>query len=198
MKKFFSLLLGLSVLLISLSPVIAAGPPKPFGLALDQALYNDVLNLLEQRAWGYEEFEKKGDAPVKKNSPQAGRNTFLRVKPREKEGLRTLYLFFNDKMILEAVIAGLEPRVLPDVKAELNRKYNLVKDSLMGEDSSVSYAYALWQQASFYIELQKLSPHYVRLMYVNQTYYENYREIFHKTLGTFRPRIKLVPWLNEL
>jgi len=198
MKNHFSSILVLLILLIFFSPVSAADPPKPFGLMPNQALYEDVLNQLEQKSWRYEEFERKGYAPVNKNSSRAGRNTFLRVKPREMEGLRTLYLFLNDDRKLEAVIATLEPQVLSDVKAELNRKYKMVKDSLMGEDSSVSYAYVLWEQASFYIELQKLSPHNVRLMYVHKTYYENYREVFHKTFGTFRPRPKLVPWLNEL
>ena len=114
------------------------------------------------------------------------------------EGLRTLYLFFNDRMILEAVIVGLEPQLLPDAKAELSRKYTLVKDSLLGEDSTVSYSYILWEQSSFYIELQKLIAYNLCLMYVNKTYYENYREFFHKFFETFRPRKKPVPWLNEL
>lgn len=198
MKKLLIALFFFSALLVSLNSAISADPPKPFGLVLDQATYEDVLNQFEQRSWHYDEFERKGYAPVKKNSSRAGRNTFLRVKPREMEGLRILHLFFNDNKKLEAVLAGLEPQVLPDVKIELNRKYELVKDSLMNEDSSVSYAYVLWQQASFYIELQKLSPYNVRVMYVHKTYYENYREVFHKTFGTFRPQKKMVPWLNEL
>ena len=185
-------------MLIFLSPVIAAEGLNPFGLALDQALYEDTLYQLEQRSWMYEEYERKGYVPVKKDSPRKGRNTFLRVKPKSMEGLRNLYLFFNDRMILEAVIVGLEPRLLSDVKAELNQKYKLVKDSLLGEDSTVSYPYILWKKLSFYIELQKLSAHNLRLIYVNKTHYENYREFFHKSFGTFRPRKKLVPWLNEL
>ncbi len=143
MKKLLIALFFFSALLVSLNSAISADPPKPFGLVLDQATYEDVLNQFEQRSWHYDEFERKGYAPVKKNSSRAGRNTFLRVKPREMEGLRILHLFFNDNKKLEAVLAGLEPQVLPDVKIELNRKYELVKDSLMNEDSSVSYAYVL-------------------------------------------------------
>ncbi len=198
MKNRFIPFLLISVLLACPNLAVSDDPPKPFGLILNQAGYADVLNRLEQRSWSYEEFEKKGYAPVKKNAPNAGHNTFLRVKPREMEGMRTLFLFFNDQMILNAVIATLERQIIPDIKAELNRKYQPVKDSLMGEDSTVGYAYVLWQQGSYYIELQKLAPHNVRLLYVHKTYYENFREIFHKTFGTFRPQKKPPPWLNEL
>jgi hypothetical protein len=198
MKKLIFVLTGFSVMLICLNPVIAAGKLNPFGLALDQAFYEDILDQLKQRSWMYEEYERKGYVPVKKNSPDKGRNTFLQVKPKNMEGLRNLFLFFNDKKILEAVIVGLEPHLLSDVKAELTRKYKLVKDSLLGEDSTVSYAYILWEQSSFYIELQKLTPHNLRLIYVNKIYYENYREFLYKSFGTFRPGKKLVPWLNEL
>lgn len=198
MKKLFISIFVLLVMLFSVNFASSGDPPKPFGLALDHEIYEDVLNKLEHRSWRYEEFEKKGYAPVKKNSSQAGRNTFLRAKPRDMEGLRTLFLFFNDNRKLESVIAGMEPRVLPDVKAKLNQKYQLVKDSLMGEDSTISYRFVLWEKDSFYIELQKLSPHNVRLIYVHKAYYENYREVFHKNFGTFRPRKKPVLWLDEL
>ncbi|MGD9106232.1 MAG: hypothetical protein PVJ50_09400 [Desulfobacterales bacterium] len=185
-------------MLILLRPVIATERLNPFGLALDQTLYEDTLYQLKQKSWMYEEYERKSFVPVKKDSPRKGRNTFLKVKPKSMEGLRNLYLFFNDRMILEAVIVGLEAQLLSDVKAKLNQKYKLVKDSLLGEDPTVGYAYILWEQSSFYIELQKLSTHNLRLIYVNKTYYENYREFLYKSFGTFRPRKKLVLWLNEL
>ena len=69
----------------------------------------------------HEEFEKKGYAPIKKNTPQKGRNTFLWVKPKNMEGLKTLYLFFNDRKILEAVIVRLEPQTSRACNKESNR-----------------------------------------------------------------------------
>lgn len=198
MKRLSLVLVGFSVLSIFLSPAIAAEKLNPFGLIIDQALYEDVLKELKQKSWKYEEFEKKGFTRVEKNTSQQGRNTFLWVKPKNMEGLKTLYLFFNENKILEAVIGVLERQLLPDVKAELNKKYKLVKDSLLQEDQAVSYAYILWEQSSFYIELQKRGAHNLRLIYVNKTYYENYREFLHKSFESFRPRKKLPPWLKEL
>ena len=198
MKKLLLLILGASIIMFLSIPVFAAGQPEPFGLILDKMSYEDVLNQLNQKSWQFNEYEKKDFKPVKKNSSQLGKSTFLQIKPKKMKGLKSLYLFFNQNRILEAVIMVLDHEMLASVKEVLNQKYKLVKDSLLREDPGTSFPYMLWEQGSAFIELQKLSVHIIRLVYVNKTVYENYREFFYKSYGTFRPAQEPAPWLKDL
>ena len=197
-------MLGASILMLFSVSAFATDEPRPFGLVLNKMSYEDVLNQLNQKSWQFNEYERKDFKRVKKNSLQRGKSTFLQIKPnlqikpKKMKGLRSLYLFFSHDRMLEAVIMVLDNELMVGAKEALNQKYKLVKDSLLKEDPGTSFSYMLWEQGSSFIELQKLSVHIIRLVYVNKTVYENYREVFYKTFGIFRPPQEPAPWLKDL
>jgi hypothetical protein len=81
---------------------------------------------------------------------------------------------------------------------ELDDKYDLVRKQLMGEDFTDNYTHVLWQKGDVYIELQRLGPHFVRLVYVEKAMYENYRTFLFKTYESFRRRSSKPDWMNDL
>ena len=48
MKRLSLVLVGFAVMLICLTPIIAAERLNPFGLVLDQAFYENILDQLKQ------------------------------------------------------------------------------------------------------------------------------------------------------
>jgi len=46
--------------------------------------------------------------------------------------------------------------------------------------------------------LQRLGPHFVRLVYVEKVMYENYKTFLFKTYESFRRRIIKPEWMNDL
>jgi len=81
---------------------------------------------------------------------------------------------------------------------DLDRKYALVRKPLQGESLSSEYPHALWEKGGVYVELQRLSPHYVRLVYVEKLLYENYKEFLVKTYESFRRALVKKDWMREL
>ena len=75
---------------------------------------------------------------------------------------------------------------------------DLVKENLMGEDFTDNYTHVLWEKYNIYIELQKLSAHFVRLLYVEKVLYENYKDFLIKPYERFRRREIKPDWMKEL
>jgi hypothetical protein len=68
----------------------------------------------------------------------------------------------------------------------------------MGEDFTDNYTHVLWEKDNIYIELQKLSAHFVRLLYVEKTLYENYKDFLFKPYESFRRREIKPDWMKDL
>ena len=84
------------------------------------------------------------------------------------------------------------------VMDDLDSKYNLVKKNLMGENFTENYTHVLWEKEGVYIELQKLSDHMVRLLYVEKLLYENYKDFLFKPYESFRRREAKNEWMEKL
>jgi hypothetical protein len=172
--------------------------PKPFSLEVGKTSYHECLNIIKARSWKFQEYEKKQFRLVDEKNPSRGKNTFMVVSPKEMKGARGIRLFFSYKSILDAVIIILEPHMFEIVIDELDRKYDLVKKNLMGESFTENYTYVLWEKENVYIELQKLSPHSVRLIYVEKVLFENYKDFLFKPYESFRRRVIKPVWMKDL
>ena len=192
---FFCLM---SVAILWPPEVLSADRPNPFGFDIGETSYEESLKIINARGWKYLEYEKKQFKQIDEHNPSRGKNTFLVVTPKELSGTKGLRLFFSSKSILDAVIVILEPNMFEVVMDELDRKYNLVKKNLMGESFSENYTFVLWEKQNIYIELQKLSAHHVRLLYVEKLLFENYKDFLFKPYESFRRRQVRPEWMKDL
>jgi len=188
----------LTVMLISNSTAFPAERPNPFGLEVGQTTYEDCIKILKVRNWDFLEYEKKQFKIVDETDPARGKNTFILAKLEDMKGARGIRLFFSSQGILDAIIVTLDPDMFAVVMDELDGKYDLVKKNLMGEDFTDNYTRVLWEKDSIYIELQKLSAHFVRLLYVEKLLYENYKDFLFKPYESFRRREIKPDWMKNL
>ena len=176
----------------------SAGAPGPFGLVIGKTSYEEALNTAQQRQWRYQEYEKKHFKPIGKKDPTRGKNTFVKATPKGMQGIRSILIFLSNESTLDAVIIMLDPTLFEDVYQQLDGKYKLVEKSLKGEYLSTDYPYVLWKKDNVYIELQKPSPFRTRLVYVEKTVYENYRDFLNKHYPRFRRSQEKRGWMDEL
>ncbi len=172
--------------------------PAPFGFVAGQTTYDECLEKLKSHGWDYTEYTKKDFNLLNSESPERGRNTFLLVPKPSLPGINGIQLFFSGRQRLDAVIVNLEPKLFEIIMDELDRKYKLVKKQLEGESYSENHPRVLWEQAGTYIELQRLSPHHVRLIYVERVLYENYKDFWFKPYEAFRRRLARPDWVGDL
>ena len=198
MKKTVFLLAVFTVILILSSTAFTKESPNPFGLKVGKTTYEDCIKILKARNWGYQEYEKKQFKIIGETDPARGKNTFILAKLKDMKGARGIRLFFSSQGILDAIIVTLDPDMFAVVMDELDGKYELVKKNLMGEDFTDNYTYVLWQKGNTYIELQKLSAHFVRLLYVEKLLYENYKDFLFKPYESFRRREIKSDWMKDL
>ena len=199
MKNGSALLVSLAIFsLFWLPKAQSAQAPIPFGLEIGKASYDDALEFVQMRKWKYQEYEKKQFKEIRDQDPNRGKNTFLRSTPRDMEGARSMMLFFNSESTLDALILFLDPDLFEVVIEELDKKYELVRKSLLGESPSVDYPSVLWQQGNVYIELQKPSPTRMRLVYVNKLLYENYKDFLKKSYESYRRKQVRKEWMKDL
>ena len=184
--------------LCSLAGAKVVDAPGPFGFVIGKTSYEEALNVALQRNWRYQEYEKKHFKPIGKKDPTRGKNTFVKATPKGIEGARSILIFFNGESTVDAVIIILDPKLFEDVYQQLDGKYKLVQKSLKREYLSTDYPYALWQKDNVYIELQKASPYRTRLVYVEKTVYENYRDFLNKHYPRFRHTQEKRGWMDEL
>ncbi|KPJ79148.1 MAG: hypothetical protein AMJ54_00360 [Deltaproteobacteria bacterium SG8_13] len=177
---------------------LAADNPQPFGLQTGHTSYAAAVDLLQSRGWKFQEYEKKQFHEIGPQDPNRGKNTFLLVSPGKLEDIRRMILFFSSDSVLNALLIVIEPNLFESVMEDLDRKYKLVKKHLQGQSYSSDYTHVLWEKGTTYIELQRLSPHYVRLLYVEKLLYENYREFLVKTYESFRRGLVKKDWMKEL
>jgi hypothetical protein len=188
----------LTIFLILNSSAVAAEKPRPFGLEVGKSAYNDCIKIFKTRNWIFQEYEKKQFKSIDEKSPERGKNTFIIAHLKDMRGARGIRLFFNNHSVLDAVIVTLEPSMFAVVIDELDSKYHLVKKNLMGENFTENYTYVLWENENVYVELQKLSNHFVRLLYVEKLLYENYKDFLFKPYENFRLRETKPQWVKEL
>ena len=198
MKKTLIWLAVLTAILILNSTAFAADRPKPFGLEVGKSTYEDCIQILEARNWNFQEYEKKQFKIIDEKDPARGKNTFILAKLKDMEGARGIRLFFSSQGILDAILVTLDPNMFAAVMDELDGKYDLVKKNLMGEDFTDNYTRVLWEKNNTYIELQKLSAHFVRLLYVEKVLYENYKDFLFKPYERFRRQEMKPDWMKEL
>lgn len=192
------LMLFFSINMVGYAVAVSEEIPGPFGLRVDKTSYEEALKILESKKWKYEEYEKKQFKAIRTGSPDRGENTFLMVTPKKHKGINGIRLFFSRDSVLDAIMINLEPKLFPVVMDELDQKYKLVEKKLFGESYSTDYTHVLYQKGNIYIELQKLSTHNVRLVYVSKLLYENYKDFFHKAYESFRVRQRKEPWMKDL
>ncbi len=176
----------------------AGEPPKPFGLTIGKTTYAQTLETLQQRKWNYQEYIKKQLKLIDKKDPSRGQNTFLSVTPKDTEGVKNIMIFFDGNSELEALIVGLDPKLFYVIWDELDKKYDFVSKNLEGDYFTSDYPRILWQKESVYIELQKLSSHRVRLVYVEKMLYENFKDFLQKTYEPYRRKKSKKDWMDNL
>ena len=172
--------------------------PSPFGFQIGQTTYEACLGMLNEKKWAFQEYEKKQFKMIDADNPQRGKNTFILASPGEMKGLKGIRLFFSGQSTLDALIVNLEPNLFEIVMNELDGKYDLVQKNLLGEDFTDNFTHVLWQKGDIYIELQRLGPHFVRVVYVEKVLYENYKTFLFKTYESFRRRSIKPEWMNDL
>jgi len=176
----------------------AAEPVAPFGFGIGTFTYEETLRLLDAKDWSHTEYEKKHFKTVGPEASQRGKNTFLRVTPRQMAGVKGLLMFLNSDRMLQAMLVNLEPNLFAATMAELDDKYPLVKKKLQGESFSSDHPFVLYEQGDVYIELQMYSPHSVRILYTQKYMWENYREFLQKDYEPFRSRQNREGWMKDL
>jgi hypothetical protein len=197
MKKYLVSILAAGLTVLA-ADVAFCEKPHPFGLIVGRTTYAEAIDELKSRKWQFQEYEKKHFKEVAPDNPDRGKNSFVAVAIKDLRGLRGIRLFFNSESVLDAVIVILEPAMFEAVMDELNQKYDLVKKNLLGEDFSENYTYVLWQKGNIYVELQSLSAHQVRLLYVDKLLYENYKDFLFKPYQSFRLQQAKPEWMKDL
>jgi hypothetical protein len=180
------------------SALQADEPVAPFGIGIGAFSYDDTLKLLKTRDWPFEEYEKKQFKTVAPDAAERGRNTFLRVSPRQLNGVKGLLIFFDPERRVQAVLVNLEPGLFDPTMAQLDDKYRLVRKKLQGESFTSDHPYVLYEKDDVYVELQMYSPHRVRLLYTKKFMWENYREFLQKDYEPFRSRQNREAWMKDL
>ena len=198
MNKTIIWLVVLTVTLILDSTAFPAERPNPFGLEVGKCTYEDCINILKARNWNHQEYEKKQFKEIDEKDPARGKNTFILAKLKDLNGARGIRLFFSKQSMLDAIIITLDPNMFVAVMDEMDTKYDLVKKNLMGEDFTENYTHVLWEKDNVYIELQKLSAHFVRLLYVEKLLYENYKDFLFKPYERFRRQEIKPDWMKGL
>ena len=198
MNKTIIWLVVLTVTLILDSTAFTADRPKPFGLEVGKSTYEDCISILKARNWNYQEYEKKQFKEIDEKDPARGKNTFILAKLKDLKGARGIRLFFSNQSMLDAIIITLDPNMFVAVMDEMDTKYDLVKKNLMGEDFTENYTHVLWEKDNVYIELQRLSAHFVRLLYVEKVLYENYKDFLFKPYERFRRQEIKPDWMKDL
>ncbi|MGD8889104.1 MAG: hypothetical protein PVF53_11855 [Desulfobacterales bacterium] len=198
MNKTIIWLVVLTVTLVLDSTAYSADRPNPFGLEVGKSTYEDCINILKARNWNYQEYEKKQFKEIDEKDPARGKNTFILAKLKDMEGARGIRLFFSNQSMLDAIIITLDPNMFVAVMDEMDTKYDLVKKDLMGEDFTENYTHVLWEKDNVYIELQRLSAHFVRLLYVEKVLYENYKDFLFKPYERFRRKEIKPDWMKNL
>jgi hypothetical protein len=199
MRKMSILLAHVMILSIILGVTAYAGePPKPFDLTIGKTTYTQALETLQQRKWNYQEYIKKQLKPIDKKDPDRGKNTFLSLKPKDVEGVKNIMIFFDGNSALDALIVDLDPKFFYVIWEELDKKYDFVSKNLEGDYFTSDYPRVLWQKESVYIELQKISSHRVRLVYVEKLLYENYKDFLQKTYEPYRRKKSKKDWMDDL
>jgi len=199
MRKNFILLAHVMIMSIIFGVTASAGePPKPFGLTIGNTTYAQTLETLQQRKWNYQEYEKKQLKLMDKKDPACGKNTFLFANPKDIEGVKNIMIFFDGNSVLDALIVDLEPKFFYIIWEELDKKYDFVNKHLEGDYFTSDFPRVLWQKESVYIELQKVSSHRVRLVYVEKLLYENYKDFLQKTYEPYRRKKSRKSWMDDL
>jgi len=199
MKKNSILPAFVMLLSIILGVTAYAGePPKPFDLTIGKTTYAQTLETLQQRKWNYQEYLKKQLKLMDKKDPDRGKNTFLLVTPKDAEGVKNIMIFFDGNSALDALIVSLDPKFFYIVWDELDKKYDFVSKHLGGDYFSTDCPRILWQKENVYIELQKVSSHHVRLVYVEKLLYENYKDFLQKTYEPYRRKKSKKDWMDNL
>jgi hypothetical protein len=199
MRKNYILLTLVMILSVIWGVTAYAGePPKPFGLTIGKTTYTQALGTLQQRKWNYQEYIKKQLKPIDKKDPDRGKNTFLSVKPKDTEGVNNIMIFFGSNSVLEALIVNLDPKLFYVIWDDLDKKYDFVSKNLEGDYFTSDYPRVLWQKESVYIELQKVSSHRVRLVYVEKLLYENLKDFLQKTYEPYRRKKSKKSWMDDL
>ena len=199
MRKNSVLLAHVMILSILLGATASAGdPPKPFGLTIGKATYAQTLETLQHRNWNYQEYVKKQMKPIDKEDPLRGKNTFLSINPKDAEGVKNILIFFDGDSVLDALIIGMDPNLFYVIWEELDRKYDFVSKNLEGDYFTSDYPRILWQKENVYIELQKVSSHRVRLVYVEKMLYENFKDFLNKTYEPYRRKKSKKGWMDDL
>jgi hypothetical protein len=198
MRRIIICLLAAFCGLVVYRAAVAGQNPSPFGFQIGRTTYEACLELLNEKKWTFQEYEKKQFKMIGAKSPERGKNTFIVASPKEMRGLKGIRLFFSGQSILDALIVNLEPNLFEIVMNELDGKYELVRKNLMGENFTDNYTHVLWQEGEIYIELQRLSSHFVRLVYVEKVLYENYRTFLFKTYESFRRKAIKPAWMDDL
>jgi hypothetical protein len=176
----------------------AGEPPKPFDLSIGKTTYAQTLDTLQQRKWNYQEYEKKELKLINQKDPGRGKNTFLFVNFKDIEGVKNIMIFFDGNSVLDALIVDLDPKLFYVIWDELDKKYDFVSKHLEGDYFSSDYPRILWQKENVYIELQKVSPHQVRLVYVVKLLYENYKDFLQKTYEPYQRKKSKKAWMDDL
>jgi hypothetical protein len=199
MRKNSILLTHVIILIILLGVTAYAGePPKPFDLTIGKTTYAQAIETLQQRKWNYQEYVKKQLKLIDKKDPACGKNTFLFANPKDIEGVRNIMIFFDGNSALDALIVDLDPKLFYIIWEELDKKYDFVSKNLEGDYFTSDYPRVLWQKESVYIELQKVSSHWVRLVYVEKLLYENYKDFLQKTYEPYRRKKSRKSWMDDL
>ncbi len=199
MRKNSVLMAHVMILSIILGATAYAGEtPTPFGLTIGKTTYVQALETLQHRNWDYQEYLKKQLEQIDKRDPARGKNTFLSVTPKDTEGVKNILIFFDDDSKLDAVIVGMDPKLFYVIWEILDKKYDFVNKHLEGDYFTSDYPRILWQKENVYIELQKVSSHRVRLVYVEKGLYENFKDFLQKTYEPYRRREAKKGWMDDL
>jgi hypothetical protein len=199
MKRFFVVFLSFAMVgLSSLASAESKESAKPFGFTIDKTSYEEALGIVQARKWRHQEYEKKQFKEIDKKDPLRGKNTFLKALPGDLEGVRSIFVFFDNKSTVEAIMVVIEPKMFDGALRVLDSKYSQVERNLSGEKLDESYPYVLWEKGTDYIELQKVSAHRVRVLYVNKAVYANYRDFLNTSYERYYGKLEKKDWMNEL
>jgi len=199
MKRFFLVFFSFAMVgLSSLASAESKESAKPFGFTIDKTSYEEALGIVQARKWRHQEYEKKQFKEIDKKDPLRGKNTFLKALPGDLEGVRSIFVFFDNKSTVEAMMVVIEPKMFDGVLRVLDSKYTQVERNLSGEKLDESYPYVLWEKGTDYIELQKVSAHRVRVLYVNKAVYANYRDFLNTSYERYYGKLEKKDWMNEL
>ena len=198
MKKHVQWFSFFITLMLATSIAISSEKPRPFNFEVGTSTYRECLDILKTNNWKFQEYEKRQFKEITEDNPERGKSTFVLAKLKNMPGARSIRLLFNSRRILDAVIIVLEPKMFSVAMDELDSKYKLVKKNLLGQNFTDNYTHVLWEKGNTYIELQKIGEHLVRVLYVEQLLYENYKDFFFKPYEIYRKPEGKPEWMKNL